>query len=157
MQSFSSRYIYYDDKHYTRGTISEYWKKNLFYNSRWIISLSLQCIHLYSFCSNSVLSLSLYYYYHYIISLRVFADGFLLEFEWQQVSLRLQDTSQYSGHYCYYHYYYYCYYLKYGCVFLKKEIKRGDKKRKGYNWHHFKDRRLQNIIGSNLMALRYRI
>ena len=27
----------------------------------------------------------------------VLADGFLLEFEWQQVSSSLQDSSQYSG------------------------------------------------------------
>ena len=27
----------------------------------------------------------------------VLADGFSLEFEWQQVSSSLQDTSQYSG------------------------------------------------------------
>ena len=36
-----------------------------------------------------------------IYSLRVFtsvlADGFSLEFEWQQVSSSLQDSSQYSG------------------------------------------------------------
>ena len=27
----------------------------------------------------------------------IYSDGFLLEFEWQQVSLRLQDSSQYFG------------------------------------------------------------
>ena len=42
-----------------------------------------------------------YYYYYYFTPLEFFtsvlADGFSLEFEWQQVSSGLQDSSRYSG------------------------------------------------------------
>ena len=42
-----------------------------------------------------------YYYYYYLLlfefSTPALADGFSLEFEWQQVSSSLQDLSQYSG------------------------------------------------------------
>ena len=42
-----------------------------------------------------------YYCYNYFTLLKVFmptlADGFSLEFEWQQVSSSFQDSSQYSS------------------------------------------------------------
>ena len=44
---------------------------------------------------------SFYYYYYYFTPLEFFtsvlADGFSMEFEWQQVSSSLQDSSQDSG------------------------------------------------------------
>ena len=46
-----------------------------------------------------------YYYFFYslrVIFTSVLADGLSLEFEWQQVSLSLQDYSQYSGRSQYY-------------------------------------------------------
>ena len=70
----------------------------------WLIvsSLSPQSLHLLFCCVLSILTLIWYYhyYYYYIYSLEFFtsalADGLSLEFEWQQVSSSLQDSSHYS-------------------------------------------------------------
>ena len=47
-------------------------------------------------------SIIIFIYSHYFYLLHIFtsvlADGLSLEFEWQQVSSSLQDSSQYSGH-----------------------------------------------------------
>ena len=67
------------------------WSNLIFlHNSRWITFPTQSCLILYYFCD-----------YYYFTLLRVFppalANGFLLEFEWQQVSSSFQDSSQYSG------------------------------------------------------------
>ena len=54
------------------------------------------------FCSVDACIVSIYYLYYYYYSFWVFftpelADSFSLEFEWQQVSSSLRDSSLYSG------------------------------------------------------------
>ena len=58
----------------------------------------MQLVSPSSSCSTGFLY---YYYYYYFTPWEFFtsalADGFLLKFEWQQISSSFQDTSQYSG------------------------------------------------------------
>ena len=55
------------------------------HNTQWMTLPTQSCLDLYAFCANL-----LHYYNHYYYSLKFFssalADGFSLDFEWQQVS-----------------------------------------------------------------------
>ena len=86
---------------------------NFLHISLCIILPTPLCLVFYSFCANLLHSpyymipgfisftayYYYYYYYYYYLFIRVFtsalADGLSLEFEWQQVSPSLQDSSQY--------------------------------------------------------------
>ena len=67
-----------------------------------IMHFKLKTIFPYRIFSLSHSRSYIYYYYYYYCSLWEFftstlADGFPLEFEWQQVFSSLHDSSQYSG------------------------------------------------------------
>ena len=75
---------------------------NFLHHAQWITLLILSCLVLYSFCANLMHSLIIIIIIIIIIIYpiefftSVLADGFSLEFEWQQVSSSLQQSSQYS-------------------------------------------------------------
>ena len=68
---------------------------------RWQNQVDGKFSFLFLFFVNYHLIWHYYYYYHYLVLWESFtlalANVFSLEFEWQQVSLSLQDSSQYSG------------------------------------------------------------
>ena len=67
--------------------------RDLFYTIYIFIYICIMCIY------NFLWIYYYYYYYYYFTPSEFFilAGGLSLEFEWQQVSLALQDSSKYSG------------------------------------------------------------
>ena len=67
------------------------------YKTNRLIIFCAPVIDLTCFSSHKQPSMGYFYYLLLEFFTPVLADGFSLEFEWQQVSSSLQDSSQYSG------------------------------------------------------------
>ena len=76
---------------------SEMFVRLNFQDGFWVVHLPFVCMVKLKFYAQFPVD---YYYYYYLL-IRFFpsalANGLSLEFEWQQVSLSLQDSCQYFG------------------------------------------------------------